>query len=152
MPTGAVTDKDVVAQPTNARAPRVRAAIVTIAPALGLYLVAVLAYAFVIRDQALPVVDPDEFTYGHLARSIADGDGFTWRGAHISLRAALYVFLIVPSFLVTSGADAYRLAQHEGLLFGCLVIRPFEVVGLQYGGRNGQLLAFETGHELTSVS
>ena len=44
----------------------------------------------------VPLISPDEFTHGHLARSIADGDGLSWRGAHEPLRAALYVFAIAP--------------------------------------------------------
>ena len=65
---------------------------------------------------SLPLINPDEFTYGHLARSIADGDGLSWRGAHEPLRAALYVFAIAPAWLGASTTDAYALAKAEGVL------------------------------------
>ena len=60
----------------------------------GLYLAAVLLYALLGRRQLIPLISPDEFTYGHLARSLADGHGFTWRGEDVPFRAALYIYAI----------------------------------------------------------
>ena len=76
-------------------------------PVVALYLASVLVYALLGHQQALPIVSPDEFTYGHVARSLADGDGFAWRGAGVSLHSALYIFVITPAWLIDkSRADA----------------------------------------------
>ena len=66
----------------------------------GLYVLAVLVYAVLGHREAVPLVAPDEFIYGHLARSLADGQGFTWRGDGVSLHAALYVYAIAPAWLL----------------------------------------------------
>ncbi len=93
--------------------------------ALGaLYAVAVAVYLVLAGRIALPLISPDEFTYGHLARSVADGDGLSWRGAGEPLRSALYVFTIVPAWLGDSTTDAYALAKSEGVLLICLAALP----------------------------
>ena len=48
--------------------------------ALGLYLLGLAAYLILAHKQALPVVSQDEYNYGRVARSIADGDGKTLMG------------------------------------------------------------------------
>ena len=90
----------------------------------GLYAAAVAIFLLLAGRISLPLINPDEFTYGHLARSIADGDGLSWRGAHEPLRAALYVFAIAPAWLGASTTDAYALAKAEGVLLICMAALP----------------------------
>ncbi len=72
----------------------------------------------------MPVIAPDEFLYGHLARSLAEGDGLSFYGASQQLRTALYVYLIAPSWLLASGESAYDLAKITGALTACAVVFP----------------------------
>ena len=96
-----------------------------------LFLVAVVLYAVLGQQQALPLVSPDEFTYGHLARSIADGQGFDWRGENVPLHSALYVFLITPAWLVDNTITAYGLTKLLGAVMLCTVMWPVWLLGRQ---------------------
>ena len=98
---------------------------------LALYLLAVLLYGLLGHQQALPIVSPDEFTYGHLARSLADGDGFAWRGEHVQLRAALYVFVIAPAWLVDNTLTAYGLTKLIGAVLLSGVVVPVWLLARQ---------------------
>ena len=83
-----------------------------------MYLLAVAAYAVLGSRQPVPLVFPDEFTYGHLAASIAQGHGLSWYGADFSLTSALYVYVIAPFWAITSGTGAYALSK----LFGAVAL------------------------------
>jgi hypothetical protein len=85
-----------------------------------------LALIFVLAALAMPMptLVPDEPLYQHLARSLADGQGLTWRGEHVSLRSALYPYLISPAWLGASGTAAYAIAKVESVLLMCLVAVP----------------------------
>ena len=96
----------------------------TALPIAALYLAAVVLYALLGSRQALPIVSPDEFTYGHVARSLADGDGMTWRGEPVGLRAALYVFVITPAWLAGDTLTAYDLTKLLGALLLCATAVP----------------------------
>jgi hypothetical protein len=74
--------------------------------------------------QRLPVLVLDEGLYQHLARSLAGGEGFDWRGQPVSMHAALYVYLIAPAWIVASGWDAYQLAKAETALLMCATAVP----------------------------
>jgi hypothetical protein len=90
-----------------------------------LYLLAVLTYVLLGRGQPVPQVTPDEFTYGTLARSLADGDGLAIRGEPFELRAALYIYAIAPAWLAfDSLVDAYAAAKAIGAVLCCLVVLP----------------------------
>src|SRR5436309_13807289 len=92
---------------------------------VGLLIVfAILVYALLGSRLPMPGTFPDEFLYGHLARSLADGDGFSWRGADQSLRAALYVYAVAPAWLISSGVGAYQVAKFESAIFCCLTALP----------------------------
>jgi hypothetical protein len=84
----------------------------------------VAAYLVVALLMPLPVYYRDEGLYQHLARSLADGDGFSWRGEPIELRSALYVYLIAPAWAVASGVDAYNAAKVETTVLASLVALP----------------------------
>src|SRR3954454_23431350 len=73
----------------------------------------------------LPVLFPDEFRYSHLARSLADGEGFDWRGQHIGQSAALYVYFIAPAWaLFSSSVDAWHASKVLGTLVLCAQLVP----------------------------
>ena len=93
-------------------------------PIVLLVAIAMALYALLGLGRPVPSVFPDEFLYGHLARSLADGDGFTWRGADQPLRAALYVYAIAPAWLVASGTGAFHLARLESAILCCLLVVP----------------------------
>ena len=91
---------------------------------ISIGLVAVLVHGALAQRQKIPLVLPDEFLYGNYARSLANGDGLTWRGGHEGLRSLLYVFAIAPSWLVSSGPGAYAIAKGLGTLMMCCVAIP----------------------------
>jgi hypothetical protein len=91
--------------------------------------------------QPVPVYMPDEPLYTHLARSIAGGEGYTWRGSPVSLNSALYVYLITPVWLVASGARAYELAKIETVCLSCLVAVPVWMLARQILSHQLALLA-----------
>ncbi len=66
------------------------------------------------RCRRCPLIAPDEFLYGHLARSLADGEGLSFYGVTQQLQTALYVYLLAPSWLLASGESAYELAKLDG--------------------------------------
>lgn len=101
----------------------------------GMYAVAATVYAVLASRIPMPLITPDEFTYGHLASSIAHGEGFNWRGAPVPLRAALYIFFITPSWLVASGTTAYLLAKITGALLVSTVAIPIWLVTRELAGR-----------------
>lgn len=84
----------------------------------------VALYAVLGSLQEIPLISPDEKTYGHLARSLADGDGFAWRGAPVPWRAALYIYAITPAWLGASTVTAYSLTKIIGALMVSSVVFP----------------------------
>lgn len=84
----------------------------------------VAAYVALALVLPLPAYTPDEPLYEHLARSLAHGQGFTWRGDPVWLPAALYVYLLAPVWVVASGLRAYEIAKVETALFFCGVAVP----------------------------
>ncbi|MCU0314634.1 MAG: hypothetical protein MUC84_11320, partial [Solirubrobacteraceae bacterium] len=101
----------------------------------ALYLLAVLVYVLLARDQPVPLVTPDEYTYGGAARSLAGGDGLTILGEPVDLRAALYVYLIAPAWWLGSATGAYDLAKAIGVAAVCLTLVPVWWLTRQYAGR-----------------
>ena len=99
---------------------------------LTLYAFAVIVYVALGRSQPLPMIEPDEFIYGHLARSLTDGGGLNWRGDAITLRPVLYVLAIAPAWLSDSTTTAYAIAKSEGAFFVSLVVIPTWLLARRY--------------------
>lgn len=97
-----------------------------------LYIVSAAFFGRMSREQVLPFYSPDEFLYGHLARSVADGDGLTWRGQTVPLRSALYVYLIAPFWKAASTVDAYAASRLAGSLAISAVVFPTWLVARRY--------------------
>ncbi|HWI71633.1 MAG TPA: hypothetical protein VNT55_06740 [Baekduia sp.] len=91
----------------------------------GLFLIAAAVYTVLALRSPLPVLFPDEFRYSHLARGLADGTGYDWRGEHISQSAALYVYFIAPAWaLLSSSVDAWHASKVLGTLALCAQVVP----------------------------
>lgn len=98
-------------------------------PLVGLYALAVAVYVVLALRSPLPLLFPDEFRYTHLARSLADGTGFTWRGLHVGQAAALYVYVLTPAWaLLHSATDAYAASKVLGTLALCAQAVPIWLV------------------------
>ncbi|MCW2995948.1 MAG: hypothetical protein JWQ18_3443, partial [Conexibacter sp.] len=92
---------------------------------VGLYLLAAAVHLVLALRSPLPVLFPDEFSYSHLARGLADGTGSDWRGQHISQSAKLYVYFITPAWgLFSSSVDAYHASKVLGTLALCAQLIP----------------------------
>lgn len=83
----------------------------------ALFALTALVYVALGQAQRAPIFSPDEFLYGHLARSLADGEGLSWRG-DVTLRASLLVRLLAPLWHTGSLYDAY---QHSKVLGGIAI-------------------------------
>jgi len=90
----------------------------------ALYLVAVVVYAVLGHRMPVPMVSPDEYTYGHIAQSLAHGDGISWRGNPVALRSVLYMVAIAPSWIVGSTVSGYAIAKILGAALICSVVFP----------------------------
>lgn len=93
-------------------------------PVLALYLLAAVIYAVASRAIKVPIIFPDEFTYGHIAQSIANGDGVSWRSDPQNARSLLYMLAIAPSWIASSGYSAYEVAKTLNAVMVCLVVVP----------------------------
>lgn len=93
-------------------------------PVLALYLIGVLAYALAGTVVEVPIIAPDEYTYGPLARSIADGDGLSLHGGPFFVRSALYMYLTAPLWMLGSNEDAFELTKLFGAVVATAVVFP----------------------------
>lgn len=92
---------------------------------IGLLIALAMAiYAVLGSRLPMPGTFPDEFLYGHLARSLANGDGFDWRGDGQPLRAALYIYAVTPAWVIASGEAAFKIAKVESVIFCSLTALP----------------------------
>ena len=91
---------------------------------LLLIALAIVVYAVLGSRLPIPATFPDEFLYGHLARGLATGEGFDWRGENQPMRAALYIYSITPAWLVSDGLGAYKIAKLESAIFCCFTALP----------------------------
>ncbi|HEU4975705.1 MAG TPA: hypothetical protein VFT50_11490 [Baekduia sp.] len=96
---------------------------------LGLVVVAAVAHAVLALRAPVPILSPDEFRYGHLARSLADGEGFDWRGVHIDQVEALYIYLLAPIWKAFHDTvDAYHASKLLNTLLICAQAVPVFVL------------------------
>lgn len=93
--------------------------------AVGLLTIAsTLVYLLLSGGREVPDVFADEVLYGELARSIAAGDGATWRGEGVLLHS-VYPYVLAPSWWVSGSAPgAYEIARGFGALLACTVVVP----------------------------
>lgn len=103
-------------------------------PLLVLYLLGILAYGLAGTLIAVPIIAPDEYAYGHLARSIADGDGLTWGGGPFEVRSALYMYLTAPLWKVGSQEEAFELTKLFGAVASTAVVFPTWLVARSFVG------------------
>ena len=141
MSTGLAAEPADARRPDDERAPQRRRAPGWALPA-GLFALAAAVYAVLALRTPLPVLFPDELRYAHLARSLADGEGFTWRGDHVAQSAALYVYVLAPLWaLWSSTVDAWHASKLLGVLLLCAQVFPIYLVGRRLLGPRGGLFA-----------
>jgi len=112
------------------------------APPAALFVVACAVYVVLALRVPLPVLFPDELRYSHLARSLADGDGFTWRGDHVGQSAALYIYVIAPLWAVfSSTVDAWHASKVLSTILMCTQVVPVWLLGRALAGPRVALAA-----------
>lgn len=123
------------AQTPSTGAGRARRELLAPVAALALlYVVATVLYALLARRVPLPLLFPDEGVYGLLAQSVAAGDGLALRGIPVDLKSTLYVYLIAPAWKLSSGSDAFGLAQTISAALLCLTVVPVWLLARSYVG------------------
>lgn len=140
MSTGLAAEPSDARRPQDGRAPLRRGP--AWVPPVVLFASAAVLYAVLSLRTPLPVLFPDELSYAHLARSLADGQGFTWRGDPVDLPAALYMYLLTPLWwLWSSTVDAWHASKLLGTLLLCAQVFPVYRLGRELLGPLGALLA-----------
>ncbi|HEU4974942.1 MAG TPA: hypothetical protein VFT50_07595 [Baekduia sp.] len=143
MSTGLAQHPARPAPPAEARSRGRRRAVLAVA---GLYLLAVVVYSTLALRSPLPLLFPDEFRYSHLARALADGQGFTWRGTDVGQTAALYVYFITPAWAILGSAtDAYAASKVLGTLALCAQVVPLWLLGRELLGPRTAVVAAALG-------
>jgi hypothetical protein len=91
----------------------------------GVFALSAAAYTVLALRSPLPTLFPDEYRYAHLARGLADGTGFTWRGQEVGQSTALYVYFLTPFWaLWRATPDAYAASKVAGAVALCLQVVP----------------------------
>jgi hypothetical protein len=84
--------------------------------------------------QPVPLVTPDEYTYGHLSWSLSAGHGIDWRGGDYDIRAALYVYQLTPVWWVGSSVVGYGVAKVLGTALLCTIAIPTYLLAREHVG------------------
>jgi glycosyltransferase involved in cell wall biosynthesis len=90
----------------------------------GLYSVAVVVLLTLGLRIRSPWIMVDELVYSDTARSLADGAGFTVRGAHASYGYVYPLLLAIPYAVARRMTDVYQLARVLNALLMCSVVVP----------------------------
>ncbi len=110
------------------------------------WLVGIVGLSFVLRavlarGMIAPFIMVDELVYAELARSIADGAGFTIRGVPASGYGVVYPLLIAPAYaLYESLPEAYAAVKTTNALVMSLAAVPAYWIGRFVVGRGLALL------------
>ena len=102
----------------------------------GMYVVFVLArFLPALLTSAYPFVNIDEFLYYGMARSIANGEGLTFRGQPADYSYILYSLVLSPVYLTgLKGPVLYRAMQLWNILLITLSIFPLYRIALKCVG------------------
>ena len=94
---------------------------------LGMYgFFVLLRFVLALLTSIYPLVDIDEFLYYGMARSIANGEGLTFRGQPADYSYILYSLVLSPVYLTgLKGPVLYRAMQLWNILLITLSIFPF---------------------------
>lgn len=92
-------------------------------PVVLLFLVAAATYVALGSLVAVPIISPDEYAYGHLARSLADGDGLSWGGGDFVVRSA-YLHILAPLWNTDDLFRAYEQSKALGAICASTVVFP----------------------------
>ena len=91
-----------------------------------------LLYILLGSLQDVPLVSPDEFLYGELSRSVADGDGLALYGTAQKWPTALYIYVLAPAWLGDSLESGYGVAKAIGSVAACAVVFPVWLLARRY--------------------
>lgn len=72
----------------------------------GIWVLAAVVYFIAAQRVVTPRHQQDEFLYWALAKSLAAGDGLSWRGEGVALRSFFYPLSIAPVFEIAGGVQA----------------------------------------------
>lgn len=107
-----------------------------------LWLVAAVVFFLLAERHVTPRRHQDEFFYWGIAKSLAVGDGVSWRGASAGLRSFLYPLLIAPVFRLSgSVATQYSLVHAFNALAATAVVLPTWLMARPFSGHRMSLLA-----------
>jgi hypothetical protein len=135
-------DRPTVVSTIAVRSPRSASAVISPAIALlGLVVGASALIRFVLAlERSTHRYLPDEFLYGQLARSIADGDGLRVLGQTIHLPSTLQPLLTAPVWLAGDPELAFRLTQGLNAVAMSLAAVPAYLIAGELGlGRRSSL-------------
>jgi hypothetical protein len=90
----------------------------------GVFAVAAVYHWLQSRGHVTPAIFTDELLFGELARSFADGDGFTVRDQPLFFPAFVPALLQAPAWLVGSTPLAYALAKALNTVLMCSAALP----------------------------
>lgn len=107
----------------------------------AMLLVAVIAYTWLGSRNEIPQVFPDEFLYGGMARSLANGDGLAYRDASQGLFSALYVIAIAPAWVLGSDVGAYNIAKFLNAVYISLTAVPVWFLARRLADERAALVA-----------
>ena len=107
----------------------------------GMMLAAVIAYTWLGSRNEIPQVFPDEFLYGGMARSLANGDGLAYRDATQGLFSVLYVIAVAPAWVLGSDVGAYNIAKFLNAVYISLTAVPVWFLARRLAGERPALVA-----------
>jgi hypothetical protein len=111
-------------------------------PLAALWIVAGLVTWLLTRGIVVPRRYIDEFLYWAVAKNFAHGEGLSWRGVPIPLRAWLYPVVIAPLFrLAGSVPSQYELVKAVNSVVICAVVFPAYAAARLFVARRLALLA-----------
>lgn len=108
----------------------------------GLMIVSALLCGLLIAPpQDVPELFPDEYLYGGLAQSLAEGDGLTFRGNEPPIWNVLYAYVVAPAWALREGEGGYALAKVLNALLLSSTAVPVFLLGRRLVGARTALVA-----------
>ena len=102
-----------------------------------LYLLSVaLRFALALLFRHGPTISIDESLYINIAKSLAAGEGITYRSQPIPYMYLLYPLLLVPLYLLPFPVNFYRLIQLYNAFLICTSIFPVFLFAKDFTGSN----------------
>lgn len=91
--------------------------------------------------QDVPLVSPDEFLYGEMSRSVADGDGVALYGTSLNWPTPLYIYLIAVGWLGDSLESGYAVVKAIGAVAACATAFPVWILARRFTSTGPAVIA-----------